>query len=182
MKRTTALLTVMVLVASGLSAQRPQTRSGFWINLGVGNGSLGCENCDGRTSAVSGQLALGGTLSDKLLLGGSINNWTKEEGGLTLSASTVTAMVRFYPSATGGFFLSGGLGLATTSANIDIGAFGFENELFLEDNGVGALIGAGYDIRVGRNISITPFFNGYGMYMDGGNLNVVQVGVGMTIH
>ncbi len=182
MKRMTTLFALMLLVASGLGAQRPQARSGFWINLGVGGGSLGCENCDERTSAVSGQLALGGTLSDRVLLGGSINSWTKQEGGITFNASTVTAMVRFYPSATGGFFLSGGLGVATSAANIDIGSFGFENTLFIEDNGVGALIGAGYDIRVGSNVSITPFFNGYGMNMDGGNLNVVQAGVGVTIH
>ena len=34
--------------------------------------------------------------------------------GATLTVSTVTALIRFYPSATGGFFLLGGLGVGRT--------------------------------------------------------------------
>src|SRR5207249_1222133 len=80
--------------------------------------SLGCQNCSGRTGALSGNISLGGTLSPKLLLGVSTNGWTKSDSGATLTVGTLTAAVRFYPSATGGFFMTGGLGLGTVSAGV----------------------------------------------------------------
>lgn len=54
----------------------------------------------------------------KLLLGVGTNGWTKSEGGATLTVGTLTALMRFYPSATGGFFLTGGLGLGTVNAEL----------------------------------------------------------------
>ena len=48
--------------------------------------------------------------------------------------------------------------------------------------GVGAVLGLGWDIRVGRNVSITPFWNGIGVDSEGANANVGQIGLGVTIH
>jgi len=42
---------------------------------------------------VSGNIALGGTLSPKFLLGVSTNGWTKSESGSSLTVATVTAAV-----------------------------------------------------------------------------------------
>src|SRR5437762_5563892 len=120
--RTAVALAVITacLAGSALAQQpqprQPQLRHGFWFSGGLGYGSLGCQNCSGRTGALSGNISLGGTLSPKLLLGVSTNGWTKSDSGATLTVGTLTAAVRFYPSATGGFFLTGGLGLGTVSA------------------------------------------------------------------
>ena len=40
----------------------------------------------------------------------------------------------------------------------------------------------GYDIRVARNTSITPYWNGYGMKNSNTNANVGQVGLAVTLH
>ena len=92
-----ALLRVMSVVALVLAALSPriasaqghaQTRQGFWFNAGMGYGSLGCQNCDGREGALSGGLAIGGTVSKKLLLGVGTNAWSKSENGARLTVGT----------------------------------------------------------------------------------------------
>ena len=160
------------------SAQYPQKREGFWFNIGLGYGSLGCQDCVGRDGGLSGGLALGGTINDRLLLGVSSNAWTKSEQGVTLTVSAVTAAIRFYPSSTGGFFLLGGLGLG----RIDVGASGGGFSLNASTTGTGALIGLGYDFRIGANVSLTPFWNGFAGNFDNGDANVGQIGLGLTIH
>src|ERR1700751_3441831 len=113
--RTGLALAVIVscLAGSALAQQsrQPQLRHGFWFSGGLGYGSLGCQDCGGRTGSVSGKISLGGTLSPRLLLGVSTNGWTKSENGSTLTVAAVTAAVRFYPSPIGRFFLTGGVGL-----------------------------------------------------------------------
>jgi len=157
------------------SAQYKQTRQGFWFNIGLGYGSLGCKDCSGRTGSVSGGLALGGTLSQKVVIGGGTNGWTKSENGATLTVSTLTALIRFYPSATGGFFLLGGLGVGQIHGSVS--GFGSATE-----TGVGAVLGLGYDIRVGNNLSITPFWNGFAMNSSNSDANVAQIGLGLTVN
>src|SRR5690348_16210761 len=90
-----------------------QTRHGFWFSAGLGYGSLGCQICAGRTGGFSGNISLGGSLSQKVLLGVSSNGWVKSENGSTLTVTALTAAMRFYPSVSNGFFLLGGLGLGT---------------------------------------------------------------------
>ncbi|MBK6306528.1 MAG: hypothetical protein IPF47_12780 [Gemmatimonadetes bacterium] len=94
---------------------------------------------------------------------------------MTLSMGSLAALVRFYPSATGGFYLTGGLGVAT----LDLGVSGYGSA---SDTGVSALLGVGYDIRVGRNVSLTPFWNGIGGSFDGYGANFGQIGVSLTVH
>src|SRR3954452_17464844 len=141
-------------VSATPSPELKNPRKGFWFNVGLGYGSAGCQDCEGnREGSFSGGLALGGALSQKVMLGGGTNGWTKSENGQTLTAATVAAIIRFYPSAKGNFFLLGGLGLGTIHVEVD----GVGSD---DDNGFGALLGLGYDIRVGKNVSLTPFWNG----------------------
>jgi hypothetical protein len=44
------------------------------------------------------------------------------------------------------------------------------------------MLGVGWDIRVGRNVSLTPFWNGFAMSNSNGDANVGQFGLGFTIH
>jgi hypothetical protein len=124
---------------------------------------------------LSGGLAIGGTLSQKLLLGAGTNAWSKSENGATLTVGTLTALARFYPSATGGFFLVGGLGIGSIHA--EISDFGSDTE-----TGLGALVGLGYDFRVGQNVSLTPYWNGFAMSTANADANVGQLGLGVTVH
>src|SRR2546426_12601515 len=107
-----ALAAITVCLAgNAYGQQQPQLRHGFWFSGGLGYGSLGCQSCGSREGALSGNLSLGGTLSQKVLLGVSTNGWTKSQSGSTLTVGTLTAAIRFYPAATGGFFLTGALRL-----------------------------------------------------------------------
>jgi hypothetical protein len=168
---------VLLLVgASAASAQHPQARKGFWIGFGLGYGSLGfsCQGCaSDREGALSGHLKMGGTVSPKLLLGGELNGWTKADpSGTTTTIGNASLAAYFYPAPAGGFFLRGGLGFSSLAVE------GFNSE-----TGLGFILGGGYDIRVGTNMSVTPYMNlNYGHPVDGLSQNIVQMGVGLTFH
>jgi len=155
-----------------------QTRQGFWITFGFGAGSLGCDDCndegeeDDRLSGVNFQLRAGGTLSQRLLIGGEINGFTRSENDATLTVTNIGPVLQFYPSAQGGLFLKGGLGLAT--AEVDFGG------LSVEDEGFGVTIGIGYDARVGKNFALTPYFDILSSTFNGTSLNQVAIGLGFT--
>ncbi|HET9984512.1 MAG TPA: hypothetical protein VFQ38_13020 [Longimicrobiales bacterium] len=173
--RYAAVLAALVMFPGYLAAQKPQTREGFWFSGGLGYGSLGCQDCDSREGGLSGGLSLGGTLSDRVLLGVGTTGWTKSEDGATLTAGTLAATIRFYPSSTGGFFLLGGLGFGTV--NLKVSGLGSDSQ-----TGAGAVLGLGYDIRVGRMVSLTPYWNGVGISYSGGDANFGQLGVAVTLH
>ena len=173
--RFATLLGILALALPGTAdAQTPQARDGFWFNVGLGYGSLGCENCDSREGGFSGGLSLGTTLSSKLLVGVGTTAWTKEEDGGRLTAGTLTALARFYPSATGGLFIVGGLGLG--SVEVSVGG------ISARENGGAAVLGLGYDFRIGSNMSLTPFWNGAGLNVSDANMNYGQIGLGFTMH
>jgi hypothetical protein len=171
-------LTGLVLAAAtpmAAQAQTPQTREGFWFNGGLGVGSLGCAGCDGRLSGGAGALAVGGKLSDQVLLGASSNLWTRSEDGATLTVGTVAAVVRYYTSPTGGFFLLGGAGIGSLDA--ELAGFGSATE-----TGFGLIGGLGYDFRVARMVSLTPFWNGVAVRAADETWNFGQFGLSITVH
>jgi hypothetical protein len=169
----------LVAVAAGLAvgtaaqAQAP-IRQGFWFSGGLGAGSLGSNGGNSRETGMSGDISLGGTLSPRWLLGVGSSGWSKSEQGGRLTVATLDARVRFYPSATGGFFLTGGIGGASIRASV--------GGLSATDNGAGAIFGLGYDYRVARNTSITPYWNSFAMKSDNNDANVGQVGLAITLH
>lgn len=178
MRRFVCMLMMAAAIAvipQDAAGQDRNQRSGFWFSGGLGYGSLGCADCTGREGSISGGLALGGTLSDRFLLGVATNGWTKEEDGVSLTAGSLTALMRFYPSSTGAFFLTAGLGVGSIEASVD--GFGSARE-----TGAGAVLGLGYDIRVGSNFSLTPFWNGVGISTSDSDANFGQIGLGITIH
>jgi hypothetical protein len=171
-----ALLTA-ALVTSAF-AQKAQTRDGFWVGGGMGYGSLGlsCEICGdvGRTGGLSGYAKLGGTLRQNILLGVEMNGWTKSEGAGRVTMGNFSGAAYWYPMPTQGLFLKAGAGYAVLSTDD-----GTEN---VSDTGFGFLGGVGYDVRVGRNLSITPVANWFRGGFEGGSANVLQFGVGVTSH
>lgn len=173
--RRALLAVAAVTLASTAQAQNTHAREGFWFNVGLGMGSLGCNDCSERTNGLSGGLALGGSINQHVSLGVFANGWSKSENGATLSAAALTAGLRWYPSATGGFHVLGGLGMS--QAELSVSGVGSASE-----SGTGAVLGLGWDIRVARNVSMTPFWNAFAASFSGGDANVAQIGVGLTIH
>jgi len=167
-----ALLLIATLAAPAEAQGNPQTREGFWISFGFGFGSLGCDDCDERQGGTNGYLRMGGTLSQKLLIGGEANVWTKSESGATLTVSNVGPVLFFYPNPTGGLFLKGGLGLS--NVELELGNFS------VDESGVGLTLGLGYDARVGRNFALTPYFDLLTSSYDGGSFNQIAFGLGFT--
>jgi hypothetical protein len=156
--------------------RHPQTREGFWFNAGMGLGFAGCLDCVGTNAGASGGLSLGGTLSEKWLLGVGTSGWYRSyEGGVSLSGGTTDARFRFYPSLRSGFFINGGLGLG----HITVGLRNFDS---VSETGVGALFGVGWDIRIKPNVSLTPFYNGFAVQTSNADGHVDQFGLGVTIH
>jgi len=189
MRAVTRLCAAIVLLAlmgaPVAQAQHPQTRQGFWIGFGFGYGSLkvSCNGCSNVPSegGISGFLKMGGTVSDKLLLGGETNGWSKKVNGTTVTAGNVSFTAYYYPAPANGFFLRGGLGFADYKEEGSSGSTGF-----------GFTLGMGYDVRVGTNFSLTPVANfSWGSVGDvqsgpttvpGVKENVFQIGLGFTWH
>lgn len=167
-----------VLLASSASAQQAQARQGFWIGGGMGYGSMGlsCSGCAGvgRTGGLSGYAKLGGTLRPNILLGVEMNGWRKNEGAGSVTMGNFSGAAYWYPMATQGLFIKGGAGYSVL--NVDDGV------TTADDSGFGLLGGVGYDIRVGRNLSITPVANWFRGGFNGGSADVLQLGMGVTSH
>ena len=175
-------------------AGHPQERHGFWIGFGAGYGSASvsadCEDCSGdeRQDGVSAFLKLGGTLNQHVLLGVESNGWTKEEEGTRVTLGAFTGTVTFYPQAEGGFFLKAGAGASYLRSEFSEGSF----TASFDKVGWAVLVGAGYDFRVGRNISLTPCINYHygkpgdidieGEVLPGFKQNVVSFELGITFH
>ena len=188
--RVIGLLTALACAAAAAQAQYPQRRDGFWIGFGLGYGSsnVTCDVCGTgpRVGGVTGFVKLGGTPSRNVLLGGAINSWAHSDGtGNTETISNVTASVYLYPEAKSGFFVTGGLGFSNYHVN---------SSPSFDGTGWGFTAGAGYDIRVGRDISLTPVVNylyggvgdvnqeGFGAVSRQWKQNVVEFGLGVTFH
>ena len=114
-------------------------------------------------------------MSERLLLGVGTTGWYKSQDGIASSVGTLDARLRFYPSIASGFFLTGGLGLGTISV-------GVANSSSESETGVGLLLGLGWDIRVGSNVSLTPFWNGTAVRTSNADANFGQLGLGITVH
>lgn len=178
MSRFALVVALLYLAPGQAAAQRPQPRDGFWISGGLGYGSLdiGCEGCESdRESGVTALLAMGGSPSRSLLLGAELEGWSKEVDGVDLTFGHLSGVAYWYPRAAAGFFLKGGIGVGRLTA--DAGPLGEES-----DTGVALHGGLGYDVRVGRTISLTPAAGIFWSSLEPGNANVLHVGLSVTGH
>lgn len=158
-----------------LQAQSAPSRDGFFIGFGFGGGGGSVTGQGNDVNGGTGWLTIGGTLSPRLRLAADFQGFSPDKNDdLEIGTSTFAAL--FYPSATGNLFFKGGVGAAEVSLHgpgPDGSGVGF-----------GTTLGVGYDIRVGRKISITPQFTVFGgrtgdIEDDDGNVlrNDVEFGV-----
>jgi hypothetical protein len=195
--RFVACVGMSLIVAAPLVAQsKPQTREGFTIGFGVGLGSAGvsCSNCGTeRKNAGSGYLRIGGAVRPNLIVAGESQAWAKSESdqGTTddVTIAALLAVVLWYPEPQDGFHLKGGLGFGSITDDIRDPLFSAK----LESTGVAFTFGVGYDWRLGKNFSLTPYLSyfattGAEAKVNGSSLNeklnanLFQVGLGFTWH
>ena len=116
---------------------------------------------------------IGGALNDRVLLGAESIGWTKEESGVTITSGSLAAVAYMYLAPDGGFFLKGGLGIATLGLD-------FEGTEIVSESGTAVIIGAGYDIGFGGRFGLTPFGSlVYGSFEDG-STTLFQFGLGVN--
>jgi hypothetical protein len=138
----------------GLVEVRDGGRHGFWGGLGVGAGGEGFDLRDGAGYSEelyrpTISLRLGGTPSQYVRLGGEILAWIDDQGRQTESISSILFVGQFYPSSGAGLYLKGGLGVGRHQVDFDDG-FG------VGDTGFAGLVGAGWEVRVGRKVYLNP--------------------------
>jgi len=160
-----ALVVASVFLAVPATAQ---SREGFLFGIGGGIGSAeaSCDQCgddeDDRRNGLAGNVRAGWFLTPHLLLGGELNVWARREdvagAESWLYMYNASATVTLYPSATSGFFLKGGAGVAYLDTDLEVADRVYELEL---GRGPGWVVGAGYDIPLGR-VALTPAVNVWG--------------------
>jgi hypothetical protein len=171
-------------------ASNPQVRRGFWLGFGGGLGSADatCDACSAgkRESGVVGYFNLGGTIHNRLLLGAEVNLWSKDHEGVTLNLYNILATATIYPQPSSNYFLKVGAG--GTFIDTDIHQVSRTITVDL-GNGLGLLVGAGYDFRVWTKASVTAganFWYGRKFASDKSpgtwKQNVVDVTLGITFH
>ncbi|HXE57611.1 MAG TPA: hypothetical protein VNK43_06385 [Gemmatimonadales bacterium] len=178
------LLAVPTLAAQehggGLREISPNERRGFWIGFGLG---AGVESYDvagdgaGYTDDLTRPtfyLKLGGTPSQSVLLGAELFAWGHDDGGVEETLSQALFIVQWYPARRGAFFLKGGLGIADNRFDDGVAT--------VSNTGVGLVAGAGYDIRVGRSVSIVPTIDLVGQGYDDYRERILNFGLGVVFH
>ena len=183
------------LVASTVAAQQSnsQLRQGFTASFGFGAGSGGvsCTNCTtDRKTGVSGYLRLGGAVRPGLIVAGETSGFVKSIDGGQVNFGFYSAALQWYPLPASGFYVKSNAGFASSHFVVDDIGFGTRE---LRSSGFAAGVGAGYDLRVGRMFSLTPYVNlmtsvrsearflgqSLGEKL---NPNLLQFGVGFTWH
>lgn len=147
-------LAILLLLPGFLEAQSvAQPHQGFWIGFGFGGGvnlSKGLDN--ERLTSGAFYVRLGGTPNQRLLLGFEAIGWARERDDVILSRGNATFTGMWYPCRCGGVFLKGGIGSAAVSRDDHSG-----NDHHTDTKGgFGTTLGVGADLKIGRNLYLTP--------------------------
>jgi hypothetical protein len=168
----------------GLIEVRESSRKGFWLGFGLGAGG---ESYDlGSSSGYSGvlyrptiSLRLGGTVSQRLRLGGEVLSWINEVGPAVESLTSALFIAQFYPIKRSGLYLKGGFGIGRNAVQFDDG---YDEG----DTGFAGLVGAGYELRLGRRFYLNPTIDLVGHRYDDGRFGdyrerLVNFGLGILL-
>ena len=168
----------------GLIEIRESGRRGFWLGLGLGAGgeSFDLSQSEGYSDLLyrpTVSLRLGGTVSQHLRLGGEVLSWINDVGPAVESLSSALFIAQLYPFSSSGFYLKGGLGIGRNSVDFDDG---FDQG----DTGFAGLIGAGYELRLGRWFYLNPTIDLVGHRYDDGVVGdyrerLVNFGLGILL-
>ena len=141
----------------GLSLVRGGDRGGFWGGLSLGAGGEAFDLRDGQGYSEelyrpTVSLRLGGTVDQSLRLGGEVLAWINERDRAVESLTSVLFIGQLYPIRSTGLYLKGGVGLGRNAVEFDEGGN-------IGDTGFAGLLGAGWEVRVGRRWYLNPTFD-----------------------
>ena len=138
---------------------------------------MGVDQGSDRESSAAGYLKVGTALNEKVLLAAEFSGWVKDKACVNLTVSFATASAYLYPNPENGFFVKGGLGIATIDVGLDLGGLG---DFGVSTRGRAATVGAGYDIGLGARFGLTPYIDyHYGSFNDG-NASLLKAGIGFN--
>jgi hypothetical protein len=152
--------------------------SGMWYSAGFGYASI-CRN--GCLSAANVEIGAGVVSSPKLHLGAVLAGLSKASEYYRTTLARAELRARYYPDLTGGFYLTGGLGLGMIRLSPGPESFGRSLTQF----GPAFLAGLGYDIQVSPRASVTLSADGSGVRGRGEDrlsLDVWKLGLGVLLH
>lgn len=176
------------LALSQPAAAQEATLRGPWLGAGIGTASaaVNCDICSGdRNGGLSGYLTGGFTLGRGLRAGAELAGWRDETAGVTQRLVLYGASIYWVPTPTASWYLKGGIGLLNYRASTD------DEDEDPITAGTGALqLGAGYDLRAGSRVWLSPFANlivstsgnltsGNSVVTDA-SFSLMQIGVGVT--
>jgi hypothetical protein len=149
----------------GLVEVKEGSRRGFWFGLGLGAGGESNDFIAGTGYSdpfyqPTITLRAGGTVGPHLRLGGEILSWINEEADAVESLSSALIVAQFFPIKAAGLYLKGGLGIGRNAVEFDDG-------FNVGDTGIAGLVGAGYELRLGRHIYLNPAVDLVGHTYDG---------------
>ena len=138
----------------GLSVVQEGGRAGFWggLSLGAGGESFDLRDGAGYSEELyrpTVSFRLGGTVNRHLRLGGEVLAWINEHNRTVESLTSMLFVGQLYPLATTGLYLKGGLGLGRNAVDFNDGGG-------VGDTGFAGLLGAGWEIRMGRRWYLNP--------------------------
>jgi hypothetical protein len=156
--------TTLVLLASPAMAQQTPRglvevhegqRHGFWGGLSLGAGGEAFDLRDGlgysdELYRPTVSLRVGGTVGQHFRLGGEVLAWINDHDDVTESLSSLLFITQFYPTRSAGLYLKGGLGLGRNEIDFHDGFAG------VGDTGFAGLVGAGWEVRLGRRFYLNP--------------------------
>lgn len=169
-----AVLAALALgVPGSASAQGSahQARHGLWGGFGFGT-AVNLTDTYAAVSASAGSLwgfggygRIGGTLDQRLVLGGETYAWGGSRDGVDFARGNVSAVILFIPSPQGGVFLKGGVGFGYVATAIfssrTVGGIYYQNSVTQGKSGFGATAGVGFEVRIGRNVYLVPEVDWY---------------------
>lgn len=152
-----SLLSLALTVPNQATAQSAaDSHSGFHASIGLGGGSVGttCTGCGSdRESSLALMLRFGGAVAPGVVLSGELTGWSKVLNGATVTTSWANFVAQLYPNPAEGFYVKGGIGVASLQAVVP----GFTSTAKVETTSLGLVGGIGYDIRLSKGFSLTPF-------------------------
>lgn len=144
-------------VASAQETGSDRVRQGVHFSVGVGAGSLDatCGTCsvnlfESRLTGLSGNVRLGGAVTDRLVIAAEFLGWLNNEAPVYRRVAALNLVFLGYPSSTSGFFVKGGVGGMRAIVEDDF--------ILAQTDTFNSQIGVGYDIPLGA-LSLTPFAN-----------------------
>ena len=160
-KKIAWIMASVLCLTAPIGAQAPASsgHSGVHAAIGAGYGSIAftCDVCgDTRESSVALMLRLGGAVRPDLVLSGEVTGWSNGFSFGTESVTWINLVAQYYPERTGGFFLKGGVGVAAISSNTIPNGAGY---LQFDTKSVGGVIGIGFDARLSKSFSLTPYID-----------------------